>query len=162
EQLGVPLFRKRGRGLALTEAGVVADAYARRILQLNDELLETLQGARLAGHVRIGCPQDIASVLPPVLARFASLYPRTQVELHIEGNAALVDSIDNGRLDLAVVIGHEDRPDVQTIGWLDVVWIAAPTFRPPHKQPLPLAMLGPQCSFRKCAVRALEAANIAY
>ena len=160
EDLGIPIFRKRGRGLALTEAGETALSYARRILLLNDELLDTLQGARLAGHIRIGCPQDFASLLPSVLSHFASLYPRMQVELHIEGNAALLDSIDKARLDLAVIIGHEDRGNAQTVGQLDVVWISSSTFNPPHKQPLPLAVLGPQCPFRRSALQELEAAKI--
>ena len=38
DDLGVPLFRKRGRGLALTEAGEVALAYARRILGVRKTL----------------------------------------------------------------------------------------------------------------------------
>ena len=37
EQVGQPLFRKEGRGVALTEAGESVLAYARRILDLNDE-----------------------------------------------------------------------------------------------------------------------------
>jgi len=36
-QVGQTLFRKAGRGLALTEAGDVVLGYARRILELNDE-----------------------------------------------------------------------------------------------------------------------------
>lgn len=161
EDLGIPLFRKRGRGLALTEAGETALSYARRILLLNDELLDSMQGARLAGHIRIGCPQDFASILPSVLSQFASLCPRMQIELQIEGNAALLDSIDKARLDLAVIIGHEDRANAQPIGRLDVVWIASSTFSPPHKQPIPLAVLGPQCPFRRSALQRLEGANIA-
>src|ERR1700739_4260468 len=84
DDLGTALFRKRGRGLALTETGEVALAYARRILALNDELLDTMQGANLAGHIRLGCPQDFTSILPAVLSRFASVYPRMQIELHVE------------------------------------------------------------------------------
>jgi DNA-binding transcriptional LysR family regulator len=57
DHLGIPLFRKRGRGLTLTEAGETALAYARRILALNDELLDTVQGANLAGQIRLGCAQ---------------------------------------------------------------------------------------------------------
>jgi DNA-binding transcriptional LysR family regulator len=163
EDLGIPVFRKRGRGLALTEAGEIALSYARRILVLNDELLDTMQGANLAGHIRVGCPQDFALILPSVLSRFSLLYPRMQVELHIEGNATLLDAISKARIDLAVIIGHEDHAaDVQTAGRLDLVWIASATFSPPHKQPWPLAVLGPQCQFRRCALHHLEAANIPY
>jgi DNA-binding transcriptional LysR family regulator len=162
EDLGTQIFRKRGRGLALTEAGEIALSYARRMLALNDDLLDTMHGANLAGHIRIGCPQDFAAVLPSVVSQFTSLYPRMQIELHIEGNAALLDSVNNARIDLAVVIGQKGHDHAQTVGRLDIVWIAASTFTPPHKQPLPLAVLGPQCLFRKGALQHLEAANTAY
>ena len=49
DELGVPVFRKRGRGVVLTEAGEVALAYARRILSLNDELLDTPPGSQAGG-----------------------------------------------------------------------------------------------------------------
>jgi DNA-binding transcriptional LysR family regulator len=162
EELGAPLFRKRGRGLALTEAGEVALAYARRILTLNDELVDTMQGAKTAGPIRMGCPQDFAAMLPQVLSHFSSLYPRMQIELRIEGNAALADAVEKTEIDLAVVIGHEDRAAAEMVGKLDVVWIAASTFMPPREQPLPLALLGPQCAFRRCAIQQLEAAGLPY
>jgi DNA-binding transcriptional LysR family regulator len=162
EDLGTPIFRKRGRGLALTEAGEIVLSYARRILGLNDELLEKIQGANLAGHIRVGCPQDFASILPPVLAHFSSLYPRMPIELRIEGNAALADAIETSQIDLAIVIGHEKRSAAQTIGFLNVVWIAPSTFTVPRNHPLPLAALGPQCIFRKRAIEHLEAKKISY
>jgi DNA-binding transcriptional LysR family regulator len=162
DSLGVPIFRKRGRRLALTEAGEIALSYARRILVLNDELLETMQGANLAGHIRVGCSQDFASILPPVLSRFTALYPRMQIELHIEGNAALVDGVDGGRIDLAVALGHEGHANAQTVGSVDLVWIASSTFGVPREEPLPLSVLGTQCVFRKRAVQHLERAHIPY
>lgn len=162
DELGTPLFRKRGRALALTEAGEVALSYARRILALNDEFVETMQGAHVAGHIRVGCTADFASILPSVLSHFASLYPQMQVELRIEGNAALADAVERSQIDLAVVIGHEERAAAQTVGELDLVWIASSSFTPPPGQPLPLAALGPQCIFRKRAVQHLEEANIPY
>jgi DNA-binding transcriptional LysR family regulator len=162
DDLGAPIFRKRGRGLTLTEAGEIALSYARRILALNDELLDIMQGASLAGHIRVGCPQDFASVLPAVLSKFNSLYPCMQIELFVEGNASLLEGIQKSRIDLAVVIGHESLDRGQKIGELDIVWIASSSFMPPREQPLPLAMLGAQCAFRRCAVERLEASNIPY
>jgi DNA-binding transcriptional LysR family regulator len=162
DDLGTSLFRKRGRGLALTEAGEVALTYARRILAMHDELQDTMQGAKLAGHIRIGCAQDFAPILPSVLSHFTSLYPRMQIELFIEGNATLADAIEKGRIDLAIVVGHEDRVAAQTVGQLDLVWIASSAFAPPQEQPMPLAVLGPQCAFRKCAIQHLEVTGIPY
>lgn len=162
DDLGVPVFRKRGRGLALTEAGEVALSYARRILALNDELLDTLQGAKLSGHIRIGCPQDFAAALPPVLSHFASLYPQMQIELLVDGNASLLEAVRTSRIDMAAIIGHEPDANGQIIGQLDIMWIAASTFTPPRKQPLPLAVLGPRCPFRRAALHHLEAGKIPY
>jgi DNA-binding transcriptional LysR family regulator len=162
DDLGTVLFRKRGRGLMLTEVGEVALTYARRILGMHDELLDTIEGGRLAGNIRIGCPQDFAIFLPSVLSQFARLYPRMQVELLIEGNAALAEAIERSQIDLAVVIGHEHRPAAQTVGQLDLVWIASSTFVPPQGQPLPLAVLGPQCAFRRCAIQHLDAIGMPY
>ncbi len=51
EELGTPLFRKHGQVLKLTEAGQIALGYARRMLALNIDLLQTMQGATLAGTV---------------------------------------------------------------------------------------------------------------
>jgi DNA-binding transcriptional LysR family regulator len=162
DALGIPILRKRGRGLVLTEAGEIALSYARRILALNDELLDTMQGANLAGYIRVGCPQDFARILPSVLARFSATYPRMQIELHVEGNKGLLDAIDKSRIDLAVVIGRDGDRGAQIVGQLELVWVASRDFVPPHKQPLPLAVLGPLCAFRKLAVEHLEAAHIPY
>jgi DNA-binding transcriptional LysR family regulator len=162
DDLGTVLFRKRGRGLALTEAGEVALTHARRILAMHDELLDSIQGASLAGNIRIGCPQDFASILPSVLSQFASFYPRMQVELLIEGNSSLAEAIEKSRIDLAVVIGHEDRSAAQTVGKLEIVWIASSAFVPPQGQPMPLAVLGPQCAFRKCVIQHLDETGMPY
>jgi DNA-binding transcriptional LysR family regulator len=162
DDLGVPLFRKRGRGLALTESGEIALSYARRMLALNDELLDTMHGAKLAGSIRIGCTQDFAATLPSALSHFALLHPHMQIELRIEGNAALVEAIEKSQLDLAVVIGHDDKPTAKVIGQLDLVWIASSAFVPRQDHPLPLATLGPQCVFRKRAIEYLESAGIPY
>ena len=155
-QVGMTLFQKSGRGLSLTESGQIALTYARRILALNDELLEKLQGASLEGVVRLGCPQDFAAVLPGVLSQFSAIYPRMRMELRVEGNAALADAIEKGQLDVALIIGHADGATAETIGEIPLVWIASRNFEPPTGVPLPIAVLGPQCAFRKCALEGLE------
>jgi DNA-binding transcriptional LysR family regulator len=156
DELGSPVFRKRGRGLVLTEAGEVALSYARRILTLNDELLDTMHGAKLTGQMRVGCSQDFATVLPGVLSQFSEMYPRMQIELRIEGNAVLADAVEQAQIDVAVIIGHEQRAAARTVGELEIVWIASKKFAPSKSEPLPIAALGPQCVFRRCAVATLE------
>lgn len=162
DDLGVTIFVKHGRRLRLTENGEVVLSYARRILALNDELLDATQRASISGAIRIGGPQDIASVLPEVLSQFASLYPRMQIELLIEGNASLREAVQSARIDLAAIIGGDGTGAGETIGHLEIGWIASASFKQREKQPLPLAVLGPKCAFRRCAIERLEAADIAY
>jgi DNA-binding transcriptional LysR family regulator len=163
ELAGVQLFRKDGRGVALTEAGEIVLRYGRRMLALNDELLHALRGAALAGSVRLGCSQDFAeTVLPEVLSQFTGLYPLVQVEVRIEGNAAMVDAVEQGQLDLALAVGQADRTTAETVGTIELVWIAGEGFAPRAGHPLPLVLLGPQCAFRKEIIRKLDEAQIAW
>lgn len=161
--LGARLLRKHGRGLVLTEDGQVVLRYGRRMLELNDELVDTLRGAATAGAIGLGCSQDFAeTVLPVVLSRFAQMYPLVQMEVRIEGNAALVDAVEKGTLDLALAVGHGARATARTLGSIDLVWIAGRAFERRRGQPLPLVLLGPQCAFRQEATRALDAAGVAW
>jgi DNA-binding transcriptional LysR family regulator len=161
EDIGVTLFRKDGREKELTEAGEIAVHYGRRMLALNDELLDTVRGASLAGSVRLGFSQDFAeAVLPVVLSQFTKLYPLVLMEVRIEDNAALVEAVEGGQLDLALAVGHADRPTAQLLGELELVWIAGQDFSARSGQPLPLVLLGPQCAFRKKAIEKLDQARI--
>jgi DNA-binding transcriptional LysR family regulator len=161
--VGVTLFRRHGRGLALTEAGELVLRYARRMLELNDELLASARGAALTGQVSLGCAQDFAdTLLPEVLAAFARLHPQVQVELRIDGNAALVDAVDKGALDVALALGQAQRAGARTLALLELVWIASRDFRRDASAPLPLVLLGPQCAVRAATTAALDAAGIAW
>src|SRR5579863_9756661 len=161
EDVGATLFRKIGRRIELTEAGETVLRYGRRMLALNDELLDTIRGASLAGSARLGFSQDFAdTVLPTVLSQFTKLYPLVQIELRIEGNAALVEAVEKGELDLALAVGQADRPSALVLGRLDLVWIAGQEFLRRNGQPLPLVLLGPQCAFRREAIQRLDHAGV--
>jgi DNA-binding transcriptional LysR family regulator len=161
EDVGASLFRKEGRGVALTEAGEIVLRYGRRMLAMNDELLDTIRGASLAGNVRLGCSQDFAeTVLPDVLSQFTKLYPLVQMEVRIEGNAALVEAVQKNQLDLALAVGQAEHPTAEILGELELVWIAGQEFTSRLDQPLPLVLLGPQCAYRREAIQRLDDAKL--
>ena len=54
-QAGAPILRKSGRGLALTPTGETLLAYARRLIELNDEAVAAARGVELEGWVGSGC-----------------------------------------------------------------------------------------------------------
>ena len=110
EEVGVPLFRKQGRKTLLTEQGEIALQYARRVLELNDEMIDTLRGSSLAGVVRIGFAQDFTSnVLPLVIERFNALYPLVKLEVTVDVGLVLLQAMDSGDLDVALTLGGAQR-----------------------------------------------------
>lgn len=157
QQLGVPLLRKQGRGLALTEAGDVVLTYARRILALNDETVAAVHGLDLAGSVRLGLPQDFAETwLPDALGRFSRAHPQIRIEARVDRNAALLDDLAGGRLDLALLWGEEKLPGAELLARLPIHWIGRGDVAFPAEAPLPLIVFAPPCAFRAAGIAALD------
>ncbi|MDB5359303.1 MAG: LysR family transcriptional regulator [Rhodospirillales bacterium] len=157
EHLGVPLLRKQGRGLALTEAGDVVLSYARRILALNDETVAAVRGLDLSGAVRLGLPQDFAETwLPDALGRFARAHPQIRIEARVDRNAALLDDLTGGRLDLALLWGEETRPGAELLARLPIHWIGRGDLVLAEGEPLPLIVFAPPCAFRAAGLAALD------
>ena len=160
EEIGVALFRKQGRKMILTEQGEIALRYARRVLELNDEMIDTLRGSSLAGVVRIGFGQDFTgNVLPLVIARFNALYPLVKLEVTVDLGQVLLQAIDSGDLDLALTLGGAQKRTAQLLSELPLHWIASPSFRNQVKQPLPLALFNPPCGCQTPGLEALESAG---
>jgi DNA-binding transcriptional LysR family regulator len=166
DQAGTPLLRKAGRGMALTEVGEVMLGYARRLLELNDEAASAVRGVQLEGRVRLGLQEDFGeNVLPEVLGRFKRAHPRLRVEVHIARNAVLMQSLEAGRLDLALAWETETRmPHAQHIRELPMRWIGADTAQLPYEanEPIPLVVLDAPCLMRTAAINALDNAGLAW
>jgi DNA-binding transcriptional LysR family regulator len=162
ERVGQPLFRKQGRGLALTEAGEIVLAYARRIVDLNDEAVAALRGFTINGVVRFGLPGDFADTwLPDALGLFKRAHPTVRIEATVDRNTSLVERLEKGQLDLAVLVSAEPRTDVEVLAKLPMVWIgnAQPIAQGKDTEPMPLALFEPPCIFRAAAIGALDEAG---
>jgi hypothetical protein len=53
----------------LTEQGEIALRHARKVLEMNDEMIDTLRGSSLSGAVRIGFGQDFVGIVLPRYSR---------------------------------------------------------------------------------------------
>ena len=166
QQAGQSLFRKQGRGLALTEAGDVILSYARRMLELNDEAVAAVRGLAVEGSVRLGLPQDIAETrLPATLARFTRAHPSVHIEVKVDRNAVLLDHLTHGRLDLALLFSRGSGGTVvaneRLIVQFPIAWIGPRHgAAAPPSAPLPLVLFEPPCLFRQAGIAALDAAGI--
>ncbi len=161
QRAGQALFRRRGRRLVMTEAGELLLGYARRMLALNDEALQAMQGADVSGQVHFGCSQDFGEAwLPPVLAQFRRGIPSMSLEVRIDGGTRSVQAVEAGELDLALALGLGERGRCVRVGHLPLVWIAHRDFAWDRSTPLPLTVFTAPCRFRDKAVAALDAASI--
>ena len=159
-QCGRPLFRKAGRRLELNAEGERVLAAGRRMLALNDQLLESLRAEEAAPLLRLGMPQDVAErLLPDALARFSRAHPRVQLEVRVENNLALRQLLVDGGLDLAVTFDREGGPLPSEVQ-LPVRWLAHPDFRWDPATPLPLVLFEAPCTFRRMALEALDRAGL--
>lgn len=157
ERVGRPLFRREGRGLALTDAGDVVLGYARQILELNDQAVAAARGIAIGGSVRFGVPQDFGdSWLPGVLARFSRAHPSVLIEARVDRANKLVERIAEGGLDLALMWGNPSVANTVTVQRLPMVWIGPKGYAVPKGAAVPLALFESPCVFRQPAVEALE------
>ena len=90
-----PLFQREGRQFSLTAEGQLLLSYARRILKLHAEVMNSMREPDMVGTVRIGTPDDyVMRFMQGVLVRFADAYPLVQVELHCEPSFQLLQRQD--------------------------------------------------------------------
>ncbi len=165
-QVGKPILRKSGRGMALTTTGEIVLGYARRLLALNDEATAAVRDIDLEGSVRLGIQADFGDrVLTDILWRFARVHPKVKIEAKITRNAELLDQVTAGQLDLAVAwdVGV-GTIHFQTLGQVPLRWIGSVDHlsiaSPSKKDPLPLVMLDAPCLMRSTAISELDHAGI--
>jgi|TARA_R110000796_G_scaffold252634_1_gene389474 DNA-binding transcriptional LysR family regulator len=148
------LFLKEGRQLGLTAEGQLLLGYARRILKLQSEVINSLREPHMVGSVRVGTPDDyVMRFMPSILSRFAQTYPMVQVELHCEPSFNLLQRKD---LDLTIVTREPGKEIGQLLRQEQIVWAQAAGFDLNEQSTLPLAMFNAECFCRDWACNALD------
>lgn len=103
--VGAPLVDRTGRGVRLTEAGVMLLGYADRLLALwqetSDEMATFL--GDFSGTLRVGVVSTAEYWLPRLLVSFVNLNPRVKVQLQVANRSEVVRSLGAQKIDLAVM-----------------------------------------------------------
>jgi DNA-binding transcriptional LysR family regulator len=164
-QVGQKLFKRNGRGLALTEAGNIVLQYARRVLAVNDEMGVALGAIAKGGVVRVGIPQDFADAsLQTLFTRFTKAHPATHLEVRVGKIFAFADDVANGRLDLAVGFARSGTGEERRIASLPLVWVGrTPYFdQAGDNEPAPLICFDGPCLFRDVMIETLAQAGVSW
>jgi DNA-binding transcriptional LysR family regulator len=115
KDLGVDLFDRASRQIALTSAGAALIAPARRVLDALGEARDAVDAVegRVTGDLRLGAMASVKIVdVAELLGRYARRYPDVRVRMHPSptGSAGWTDMLLAGELDIAFIA------DVDTAG----------------------------------------------
>lgn len=141
---------ERARPARATEPGQTVLGYARRMLRLNDELLDRFAPSRQGIVLRVGIPNDFSvAMLPMALSRFAAAEPNVMLDLQSELSHTLLDELKAGKFDLVVAMTAERVSDNAIKTWNErLVWIAPPNMKPGGDGVLPLVCYPEGCVYR--------------
>jgi DNA-binding transcriptional LysR family regulator len=161
DALGCQLFERDRRGLRLTAKGELLIAHADRLLRSNDEVWALMNAPEFEGEVRLGMPSDIVRpYAPPVLRRFAQVWPRVRVSLVCDTSLRLLESLDHGELDLAMTVQTSCGSHGEALLADPLVWVGARNGRAFERDPLPISTGDETCPHRPVALKALADAGI--
>ena len=160
EALNLALRDRSSRVIALTPAGEQLLSYARRMLDLNDEIYGRLTSVDYEGEFVLGVPHDIVyPAIPDVLQKFATAYPRVRVQLLSSFTRGLKSQFARGEVDIILTTEAGLEPGGETLASLPLVWFGAPGGTAWKHRPLRLAYEG-NCIFRVGVQRRLDDAGI--
>ncbi|MGI9353184.1 MAG: LysR family transcriptional regulator [Rhizobiaceae bacterium] len=104
DQIGVSLFERGRRGMALTDSGHTLLGYANELLTLSEQAVEAVGIVRPAGVLRIGAMESTAaSRLPVILTRFHDENPNVEVHVRTDTAGAIIGHLMSGQIDVAFV-----------------------------------------------------------
>jgi DNA-binding transcriptional LysR family regulator len=131
-ELDVQLFRRRPRGVALTEAGRAFLDYARDITAHLDRALETTRRTARGeqGQIRVGITptSPFNPFVPRVIRAFRETHPLIALTLTEYNSGDLIELLRNERLDAAFIRMYPAAPDGLVLSLLvnEAVIVALP------------------------------------
>ena len=158
-ELGVPLFDRLGRRIALTEAGTCLAHYVPQIMGLVNaaEIATRETGGEASRTLRLGVSETLATyVLPPVLRELRQRAPTIELRLRVGDSAELLNCLLNNTIELAFWLREAAHPqlDQVEVSSEPLVWVL------PADEPLARATSVPASAFegRRLILRARNSA----
>lgn len=152
EELGIPLFFRKGRTLELAPSGRVLLDYARRMLLLERQTAAAVrQAGEHVGELRIGAMETFAAIhLPAALKVVRSKHPKLELRVYTDTSAMLAEKVLAHKLDCAFIAGPIVHPELnfELVATEELVQIHAVGTDPVQ---LPLILFREGCAYRSRA-----------
>jgi DNA-binding transcriptional LysR family regulator len=144
DRLGRRLLERTPRMVRLSAQGAAFLGAARALLSAHEQAVADLSEA--PARLALGIGDHVAGPdLPVLLAQLAGHDPALTIEVRIGASRELLDAFDRGEIDAAIIRQLPDRRDGEFLTADPVAWFASPN-----------------CSIRANALKALDAAGIAW
>jgi DNA-binding transcriptional LysR family regulator len=158
--LGYDLLDKRMPGVSLTPRGEIICLHARRLLSINDEILQAASQPS-AQTLRVGIPGDYSgSRIPAILARFRLRWPNISFTVSTGTPDNLLRDIKQGDLDVAMAVTNTPPAIEPRHQWMRyAVWVHSDATDLAPNRPVPLIAYGEDCACQRVAVAALRDAG---
>jgi DNA-binding transcriptional LysR family regulator len=130
KQFGRPLFDRVGKRLRLNEVGQAAMTRALEILDRAAELEALLAGGGGPATLHLGASLTIGNYLCPLLIEsYLKQHSDSEIKLDIGNTEHIAHAVANFDLDLALIEGEINHPDLTVTNWLgdELVVFCAPT-----------------------------------
>jgi len=164
--IGADLIAKSLTGVVLTECGTEVLRHARRMLAINDQIVNGSSGVEAEPQViRVGIPNISApNVLADIVREGATIGGQYRLQVCCDHSHGLLRSVRAGYLELAVTqFVNDNEPANALVRWAeDLVWVKAPDFVLNPDVPVPLVSSPNLLLPDRLGMAALEAVNRPY
>jgi len=156
--LGAELLDKTAPGVCLTPMGEHVINSARRLLSVNDHIVQIASPNSAAQFVRIGVPSDcMGAELADVLAESRMRWPNLRFSVRGAGQRRLLHALKQDELDLALaLVIEEPNGDARHLWQEELTWVRGGATMLDPSGPVPLISYQEVCVCHRVAVTALE------
>lgn len=120
KRFDIRLFDRAGKRLQLNELGRKLRPRAESLLSQAREFEQSLSQDQEVGLLKVGATLTIGNYLAVgIMARFMAIQTGARVELTVENTAAIAAKVKNFDLDIGLIEGELQDPDLEVIPWRD-------------------------------------------
>ncbi len=146
QEVGDKLIDRGPKDFTLTDAGRTVLEYARRFVNLQQELENSLAELRdkSAGRLTIGANESATLYLLQHIARYRVLYPGVKITIRRSQSSRIPTELLDGNLEMGVISYHpgDDRIQTRKIYSDSLVFVVSPKHRLASRKSISIADLG--------------------
>jgi DNA-binding transcriptional LysR family regulator len=156
--LGLELFDKSAPGVSLTAVGEHVIDSARRLLSVNDHIVQIATPRTTAQLIRVGIPGDcMGAELSGMLAVSRAHWPNLRFAIQGGGPRRLLQFLKQDEIDLVLSLVGEEPEDTARHYWTEeLAWVGAKATRLDPGLPVPVVSYRDGCICHRVAKTALD------